>query len=118
PTPILSGGFNVGDGNMDNRLDPGEVWHYSASVTEPQTLCTTINGQQVVAGTLSTVDMGSSIKFIYRQNTALVDNTYGNTASPDWLSGHKFSDLTGSDHVEFRFKNGAGTTVLDFSLDY
>ena len=28
PAPVLSGGFNVGDTNMDGLLDPGEVWCY------------------------------------------------------------------------------------------
>jgi len=31
PTPTLSGGFNVGDTNADNRLDVGEMWVYTAS---------------------------------------------------------------------------------------
>jgi hypothetical protein len=28
PDPVLAGIFNVGDANMDNLLDPGEVWLY------------------------------------------------------------------------------------------
>ena len=30
PTPVLSGGFNVGDLNHNNRLEPGETWQYTA----------------------------------------------------------------------------------------
>lgn len=33
PAPILSGGFNTGDVNQNNILDPGETWHYAASGT-------------------------------------------------------------------------------------
>jgi hypothetical protein len=31
PDPVLSGGFNVGDLNMDNMLDLDEVWQYTAN---------------------------------------------------------------------------------------
>jgi hypothetical protein len=31
PAPTLVGGFNVGDLNTDNLLDPGELWVYTAS---------------------------------------------------------------------------------------
>jgi hypothetical protein len=33
PTPVLSGGFNVGDTNHNNLLDPGETWVFTASGT-------------------------------------------------------------------------------------
>jgi uncharacterized repeat protein (TIGR01451 family) len=33
PQPVLSGGFNVGDGNHNNLLDPGEQWQFTASGT-------------------------------------------------------------------------------------
>ncbi len=55
----------------------------------------------------------------YDQSYDANDNSYGvNTVG--WPAGttHKFSDLTGSDKAEFIFKNSAGTTVLDFYLDY
>jgi hypothetical protein len=47
-----------------------------------------------------------------------VDNTYGANASPNWPSGHAFTDFTGSDKAQFRFTNGAGSTVLEVSIDY
>src|SRR5690606_8688049 len=31
PTPLLVGGFNVGDTDQDHQLDPGEEWLYVAS---------------------------------------------------------------------------------------
>ncbi len=33
PDPIEDGGFNVGDENQNNQLDPGEVWLYEFSET-------------------------------------------------------------------------------------
>lgn len=33
-------------------------------------------------------------------------------------SGHTFSDLVGSDHVELLLTDGAGNTVMDFDVDY
>ena len=31
PVPVLDGGFNVGDTNTNNLLEPGEVWRFTAS---------------------------------------------------------------------------------------
>ena len=33
---VLSGGFNVGDTNLDNQLSAGETWLYTASHTVTQ----------------------------------------------------------------------------------
>jgi uncharacterized repeat protein (TIGR01451 family) len=33
PTPVLNAGFNVGDTNLDNLLDPGEVWRFTSAGT-------------------------------------------------------------------------------------
>ena len=34
PNPeVNSGGFNIGDGNSDNKLDTGEIWKYKATKT-------------------------------------------------------------------------------------
>jgi hypothetical protein len=33
PAPVLSGGFNVGDTDQDNLLDPGETWQYQETGT-------------------------------------------------------------------------------------
>ena len=33
PTPVLSGGFNVGDTNQDGLLEAGETWVFTASGT-------------------------------------------------------------------------------------
>ncbi len=46
-----------------------------------------------------------------------VDNTYG-TGAVGWPNGHKFSDLTGSDHVQLALYDGAGVKKLEFKVDY
>ncbi len=46
-----------------------------------------------------------------------VDNTYG-TNAVGWSKGHKFGDLTGSDHVELALFDGQGTKKMDFKIDY
>ena len=33
PSPVLAGGFNVGDTNQNGLLDPGETWRYEATQT-------------------------------------------------------------------------------------
>lgn len=58
------------------------------------------------------------VRFTYVQSLTVTDNTYGVNASPDWPSGHKFGDLTGSDKAQFLFKDAAGNTVMQFYLDY
>jgi hypothetical protein len=49
PTPVTSGGFNVGDTDHDNRLDPAERWQYRA--TRTVTL-----GQYTNIGTVTAID--------------------------------------------------------------
>ncbi len=46
-----------------------------------------------------------------------VDNTYG-TSIIGWPGSHSFSNLTGSDHLQWSVKNGAGVEVLAFKQDY
>jgi len=50
-----------------------------------------------------------------------VDNTYGEE-SVGWedskKGGHKFKDLVGSDHAEFKITNSGGEVVLHFKVDY
>ncbi len=58
---------------------------------------------------------------------AFVDNTYGANASAGWYAsangkagkGHTFyTDLTNSDHIELKFTDASGTTVMELSEDY
>ncbi len=73
PSPVLSGGFNVGDTNHDNLLEPGETWQYTAS------------GGNAVAGqyTNNSVVTGNGNV----SNTPVTDhnpdNYFGTSGSPD-----------------------------------
>ncbi|MEN6645467.1 MAG: SdrD B-like domain-containing protein [Armatimonadia bacterium] len=79
----------------------------------------TVNGTNYDGGWETTeVLPNGDVRFTYVQSLTVTDNTYGATASPGWPSGHKFGDLTGSDKAQFLFKNAAGTTVMQFYLDY
>jgi len=57
------------------------------------------------------------IRVTYIQDFGINDNTYG-TGAIGWSSGHTFSNLTGSDKLEFRFLDKNGVVVLDFYIDY
>jgi len=54
PSPVFMGGFNAGDTNADNLLDPGEVWIYTASGV-------VIEGQYTNLGTTSGEDNTNTI---------------------------------------------------------
>ena len=55
PMPVLSGGFNVGDANQDNLLDPGEVWIYTTDPVAVQA------GQYMNLATVSGDFMGTPV---------------------------------------------------------
>jgi hypothetical protein len=55
---------------------------------------------------------------VFDQFPAPNDNSYGVNAVGWGTGGHKFSDLTGSDHSGYMVVNPSGTTVLDFFIDY
>ncbi|HYO96420.1 MAG TPA: hypothetical protein VER33_18015, partial [Polyangiaceae bacterium] len=50
---------------------------------------------------------------------AFTDNTFGAGSCCGWplKRGHRFSDLTGSDHTELLLTNGAGETTMNFKVD-
>ena len=53
----------------------------------------------------------------YDQFPAPNDNSYGVNAV-GWPNGHKFSDLTGSDHAGFQLVDGSNVVRLSFNVDY
>src|SRR5262249_35154398 len=63
------------------------------------------------------VQLNGNLKATFVQDFNVNDNTYG-TNSIGWDRSHKFMDLTGSDHVDWEFRNGAGQVVLSFAQDY
>jgi hypothetical protein len=105
-------------------LAPGQSQTFTVTrtlSTQTQTLCTMINGQSVVAGTLTTMVLpNGDIQVTLVQSESFNDNRYGTgaNAATGWPSGHTFNSLVGSDQAEFSFANKAGTVVLDFKVDY
>ena len=69
----------------------------------------TVNGTTVNAGAIIVVvpQANGDLRVTYIQDFGINDNTYG-TGAIGWSNGHSFSNLTGSDKLEFRFfdKNG------------
>ncbi len=55
PDPILNGGFNVGDLDQDNLLDPGEQWLYTATAT------VNVLGQHMNVGTVTGTSPGGQM---------------------------------------------------------
>jgi uncharacterized repeat protein (TIGR01451 family) len=53
PSPVLSGGFNVGDADGDGLLDPGETWAYTATGIATA-------GQSVVTATVTATPAGGA----------------------------------------------------------
>lgn len=118
-------------------LAPGQSVTFTSTRIPPVTLVTTDNsGNQMNAGTVIVLPAQqliappgttlpsfgpTDIAVIYRQSQSVNDNTYGNSTSLNWTStgqSHHFSDLVAGDSAEFTFEDGAGNTVLDFSVDY
>ena len=78
PTPVLSGGFNVGDTNDNGLLDPGETWVYTASGT-------------VTAGQYSNIGTASG--------TSTISNTPVSANNPDHYFGASQVSLNGFDYL-------------------
>ena len=120
PPPVLSGGFNSGDANHNNKLDPGESWYYSKTLIPPvSTISTTVvGGTNVTAGVVIITEVldNGNIRATYLQDFGVNDNTYG-TGAIGWPNGHKFGDLVGSDKLEFQFYDAAGNVAIDFYVD-
>lgn len=99
-------------------LAPGGVLVFTQTLVPAVRLCSDDNGTDVDAGSLTTetrADGTILIRFI--QSRDVVDNTYGVNAV-GWPSGHTFAQLVGSDHAEFKLRDGAGNVVLYFAADY
>ena len=122
PTPLLSGGFNIGDLNKDNKLDVDEVWKYSATVIPPVNMTVTISGTTYESGSLIYTTLANGdIRVTYLQSNNFNDNTYGTGSDIGWTSRgktHKFSDLTNSDYAGFEVRATDGTVLFKFKQDY
>ena len=77
PTPVLSGGFNVGDTNQDGLLEAGETWVFTASGTA-------IAGQYTNIGTTTGTPSepnGTPIPGATTQTATNPDNYFGYTTN-------------------------------------
>jgi hypothetical protein len=86
-SPVLTSGFNVGDSNTNNKLDPGEKWTYSASGTAISSGTYTNTGKvTATAPDNSTVSQSDSSSYTVKAPTgALIAPT--STTIQQYLSG-------------------------------
>ncbi|OPX85335.1 MAG: hypothetical protein A4E53_03553 [Pelotomaculum sp. PtaB.Bin104] len=49
PSPVLVGGFNTGDSDQDNLVDPGETWQYSCAYTPTWVINTPVTNTVTVS---------------------------------------------------------------------
>ena len=100
-------------------LAPGQSQVFSRTLIPPVSICTTNSAGTVQTGTLVTKRFpNGDIEVTFIQGTNVNDNTYGTNAIGWGATGHKLSDLTGSDQATFQFQNATGKVVLSFKLDY
>src|SRR5262249_21081457 len=81
PTPVLSGGFNVGDSNQDGLLEQGETWVFTASGTA-------IAGQYSNVGTATGTPVtpsGGTIPGATPVNATNPDHYYGSLSLGDFV---------------------------------
>src|SRR5262249_36598933 len=65
-----------------------------------------------------TIQPNGDAVIVFDQFPAPNDNSYGVNAVGWGGTGHKFSDLTGSDHSGYMVTNPTGAAVMDFVIDY
>lgn len=113
---LTFGGEPSGGGNVNNTYDFG----FYNPLAPPN------GGQECFGGTNPVVYAKSYWNANVNSQTvtvrvtfakSFVDNTYGSNAI-NWPNGHTFSQLVGSDHLQWSLKNGQGTEVLRFKQDY
>jgi hypothetical protein len=100
-TPPQTASVILANNTVDNSIDFGYV---------PATPCP--------AGSFTfSIASNGDLNIIYDQFPAPNDNSYGVNAV-GWPSGHKFSDLVGSDHAGFQLVDQNGVVKLSFNIDY
>ena len=123
-TPSYAGDdFTVGTiATLPPFPGPGNTAALTATVIPVVSTTGVVNGATIPAGSVIVVvpQGNGDIKVTYLQAFGINDNTYGTGAIGYWPATkiHKFSDLTGSDKLEFRIFDKAGNVVLDFYQDY
>jgi uncharacterized repeat protein (TIGR01451 family) len=100
-------------------LASGATATFTKELILPITICMADStGAVSPTGLIITEVLASgNIKATFIQSMAVNDNTYGVNAL-NWPGGHKFGDLTGSDHAVWEFRDANGQLVLGFAQDY
>lgn len=95
-------------------------------IRPPATLCFSGEGDPtpedpsvVIEQVIESVDGKQYVHLRVTFDPAFTDNTFGAGSCCGWPKqrGHRFSDLTGSDHTELLLTNGSGETVMNFKVD-
>ena len=126
--------FMVHDG--DQNKTGGDVGETCTTIHIPDGLCNTFNtpppppppSEKVCykgtantyvrasqSWTINTTTNQATIRTTFSKN--FVDNTYGTNAI-SWPSGHTFSNLVGSDHVQMALYDGNNVKKMEFKVDY
>ncbi len=111
----LSDGGEFG-GNTNNSYDFG--FYNPQLPPDGSGNCFTSNNPAVYANSYWTVDANAgtvTLRVVFSKG--FVDNTYGTNAI-GWPNGHTFSNLTGSDHLQWSIKDANGVERLRFKEDY
>lgn len=73
----------------------------------------------IVSAKMTWKEVGDNIVIRTTFARTFVDNTYGvNAIGWPVSKGHKFKDLTGSDHLQLALFDGTGAKKLEFKIDY
>src|SRR5690606_2674568 len=95
-------------------------------IRPPATLCFSGEGDPtpedpsaVIEQVIETRNGQSYVHIRVTFDPAFTDNTFGAGSCCGWphKRGHRFSDLTGSDHTELLLTNGNSETVMHFKID-
>ena len=126
--------FMVHDG--DQNKTGGDVGETCTTIHIPDGLCNTFNTpppppppsdkvcykgtthsyvRASQSWTINTTTNQATIRTTFSKN--FVDNTYGTNAI-SWPSGHTFSNLVGSDHVQMALYDGNNVKKMEFKVDY
>lgn len=116
-TPAYTGDdFTVG---TIASLAPGKSASLTATIYLPVTeTAVDANGNVTNHTLIKQVLPNGNIQVTLLEDTNLVDNSYGFSASPDWTNGNALWNHIGNDSAEFQFTDGQGNVVLDFAADY
>jgi hypothetical protein len=142
PAPVTNGPHFSGSGTAFRPLTPGcgpETAGQCTGACEqgtgavptqvirpPATLCFAGDGdltpEDPAVVIEQVIERAGDQEYVHARVTfdpAFTDNTYGEGSCCGWPErrGHRFGDLTGSDHTELLLTNAAGAVAMNFKID-